>query len=151
MYENILVGTDGSDTARIAVDQAVELARLAGATLHVMHAFQPLTRTHVGSGSATNRPTINVDQVNDELASDARAICLDAAGAAEGLGVEVEIHAVPGDPADALVSAARSIGADLVVVGNRGMSGKKRFVLGSVPNKVSHHCNCSILIVDTTS
>jgi nucleotide-binding universal stress UspA family protein len=54
-----------------------------------------------------------------------------------------------GDPANALIDVAEAVGADLIVVGNRGMEGKKRFVLGSVPNKVSHHCPCSLLIVDT--
>jgi nucleotide-binding universal stress UspA family protein len=65
--------------------------------------------------------------------------------------VKVEIHAVPGEPADALIGVAKEVGADLLVVGNRGMSGARRFVLGSVPNKVSHHSPCNLLVVDTTS
>ena len=58
---------------------------------------------------------------------------------------------MPGDPADALIGAAQDIGADLIVVGSRGMSGMRRFILGSVPNRVSHHCPCSLLIVDTSA
>ena len=65
--------------------------------------------------------------------------------------VNVELHAVPGDAADALASVATEVGGDLIVVGNRGMSGMRRFLLGSVPSKVSHHCPCSLLIVDTTT
>ena len=83
MYTSIVVGTDGSDTAAIAVSQALELAKLGGATLHIVHAY-------------------------------------------------------------------RTVGADLVVVGNRGMTGVKRFVLGNVPNKISHDAPCSVLIVDTS-
>jgi hypothetical protein len=49
-----------------------------------------------------------------------------------------------------VTDVAQSVGADLVVVGNRGMTGVKRFVLGNVPNKISHHAPCSILIVDTS-
>jgi nucleotide-binding universal stress UspA family protein len=64
-------------------------------------------------------------------------------------GVSVEFHSSLGEPANALVELAEKLNADLLVVGNRGMSGMKRFVLGSVPNKVSHHCPCSVLIVDT--
>ena len=61
----------------------------------------------------------------------------------------IEMHSVPGEPADVLIGVAEEFGAGLVVVGNRGMSGARRFILGSVPNKVSHHCPCSLLIVDT--
>ena len=56
-----------------------------------------------------------------------------------------------GEAADALIGVAEETGADLIVVGNRGMSGARRFVLGSVPNTVSHHCPCILLIVDTTT
>jgi nucleotide-binding universal stress UspA family protein len=55
-----------------------------------------------------------------------------------------------GDPANALLETAERVGADLLVIGNKGMSGVRRFVLGSVPNKISHHCPCSLLIVHTT-
>ena len=55
-----------------------------------------------------------------------------------------------GDAADALIRVATNARADLIVVGNRGMAGARRFVLGSVPNKVSHHCPSSLLIVDTS-
>ena len=55
-----------------------------------------------------------------------------------------------GDPADAILDVAEERGADLIVVGNKGMTGAKRFLLGSVPNKVSHHAPCSVLIIRTT-
>jgi nucleotide-binding universal stress UspA family protein len=63
--------------------------------------------------------------------------------------VNCETHQLPGDAADALLDVAEQVGADLLVVGNRGMTGARRFVLGSVPNEVSHHSPCSLLIVDT--
>jgi nucleotide-binding universal stress UspA family protein len=150
MYNTIVVGTDGSDTADVAVERAVELAQLTGATLHIVHAYQALSKSHIGSTSASGGPRINVASVNAEIAAVADDVCAGPAGAAERAGVKFETHALPGDPADALVAAASDIGADLVVVGNRGMAGKRRHVLGSVPNKVSHHCPCSLLIVDTT-
>ncbi len=65
-------------------------------------------------------------------------------------GVEVEIHAREGDPADAILDVAEERNADLIVVGNKGMTGAKRFLLGSVPNKVSHHAPCSVLIIRTS-
>ena len=69
---------------------------------------------------------------------------------AAAAGVTVERHARQGDPADAILDVAEEIGADLIVVGNKGMTGAKRFLLGSVPNKVSHHAPCSVLIIRTT-
>ena len=95
----------------------------------------------------TTGPTIDVGQVNKEIAEHARALCLAAVGETDA---KVEVHGVPGEAADAIVDVAAALGADLLVVGNRGMSGKRRFILGSVPNKVSHHAPCDILIVDTT-
>ena len=65
-------------------------------------------------------------------------------------GVEVETHAREGDPADAILDVAEEKDADLIVVGNKGMTGAKRFLLGSVPNKVSHHAPCSVMIIRTT-
>ena len=62
---------------------------------------------------------------------------------------DVHTHAREGDPADAILDVAEEQGSDLIVVGNKGMSGAKRFLLGSVPNKVSHHAPCSVLIVRT--
>ena len=70
---------------------------------------------------------------------------------ARAAGVEdVETFARQGDAADAIVDVAEEQRSDLIVVGNKGMTGAKRFLLGSVPNKVSHHAPCSVLIVRTT-
>ena len=63
---------------------------------------------------------------------------------------EVETHARQGDAADAILDVAEERRSDLIIVGHRGTSGAKRFLLGSVPNKVSHHAPCSVLIVRTT-
>jgi nucleotide-binding universal stress UspA family protein len=74
----------------------------------------------------------------------------DASEAINEAGVKVETFAREGDPADAILDVAEEQGADLIVVGNKGMTGAKRFLLGSVPNKVSHHAPCSVLIIRTT-
>jgi nucleotide-binding universal stress UspA family protein len=84
-------------------------------------------------------PDVQVDSVLDE-----------AAGAMHARGVDTECHARKGDPADALLEVAEQERADMIVVGNKGMTGTKRFLLGSVPNKVSHHAPCSVLIIRTT-
>ncbi len=74
----------------------------------------------------------------------------EAADTVREAGVEVEAFARQGDPADAILDVAEETDADLIVVGNKGMTGAKRFLLGSVPNKVSHHAPCSVLIIRTT-
>ena len=62
----------------------------------------------------------------------------------------MQVRGSRGDPAKAIVRVAKEVGADVVVVGNKGMQGTKRFILGSVPNKVAHSAPCAVLIVKTT-
>ncbi|MFP5255588.1 MAG: universal stress protein [Acidimicrobiia bacterium] len=124
MYERILVGTDGSRTAAKAVERAVQVASSSGARLTIMTAARP------DRGEATVA-----------AARDAHA----------GSNVPIDTLVVDKDPVHALIDTARDGGYDLVVVGNKGMTGVGRFFhLGSVPNKVSHHLPCNLLIVKTT-
>ena len=151
MYKVIVVGTDGSESAAVALHHATVLAKLTDATLHVVHAHQPLSTSHAAMGATAGMMTANVGEVNAGIADSSGVICERAAEAVKRAGVRVETHSRPGDPADALIGVAEEVGADLLVVGNRGMTGVKRFFLGSVPNKVAHHAPCGLLIVDTTS
>ncbi len=150
MYETIVVGTDGSETAGVAVQHAATLAKSTGATLHIVHAFRPVLLSEAGMSAMSGGPTIDVVSVNEGIAENAADVCAKAASSAERSGLKVESHTSSGDPCDALITIAQDVGADLIVVGNRGMTGVKRFVLGSVPNKIAHHAPCSVLIVDTT-
>ena len=151
VYKVIVVGTDGSDTARVAVQTATTLASLTGATLHVVHAAKRKDPGVISFAATGGVSELAAADHNKEIAAESREICEEAAVEARRLGVDVKLHAVPGEPADALIEVAEAEGADLIVVGNRRMSGARRFVLGSVPNTVSHHCPCSLLIADTTS
>jgi nucleotide-binding universal stress UspA family protein len=147
LFGSLVVGTDGSETATEAVKQATELARSLEATVHVVSAYEPVPEGRLRE----ERQQIPEDlqwMVNPREDVDAT---LEAA--AKGLrdaGIGVEIHAREGDPADAILDVAEEQKADLIVVGNKGMTGAKRFLLGSVPNKVSHHAPCSVLIIRTT-
>ena len=149
MFDVIVVGTDGSDSAGVAVQRATEMAKLAGGALHIVSAYRPLALSGMALAAGAGSASIDVDLLNQGVAAEANELCEHAAAAARREGLTYEVHAVPGEPADALIAVAQNVGADVVVVGNRGMSGPRRFVLGSVPNKVSHHCPCSLLIVDT--
>ena len=149
MYEKIVVGTDGSPTAGVAVLHAANLAKATGATLHIVFAYRPMLSSEAALSATSGGPTIDVAGVNQGIAENAAAICERAAHGIDSVGAKVETHSVAGDPSDGLISVAQEINADLIVVGNRGMTSVKRFVLGSVPNKISHHAPCSVLIVDT--
>ncbi|HEY5013512.1 MAG TPA: universal stress protein [Acidimicrobiia bacterium] len=151
MYNAIVVGTDGSGTASIAVEEATKLAALTGSTLHVVHATHRRSPGVIAFAASGGMSELEAKEKNKEIVAESHRICETASALARGLGVPVQTHAAAGEAADALVAVAVEVGADLVVVGNRGMSGPRRFVLGSVPNTVSHHCPCSLLIVDTTS
>jgi nucleotide-binding universal stress UspA family protein len=148
MFSRIVVGTDGSDTAGEAVRQATELARLSGARLDIVSAYSPVPDQQVREEAREAPGDVQYEFTPRE---DVNLILDGATGDAKGAGVEdVQSHAREGDPADAILDVAEEIKADLIVVGNKGMTGARRFLLGSVPNKVSHHAPCSVIIVRTT-
>ena len=124
MFDKILVGTDGSKTAAKAVDRAVKVAATSGATLTIFSAA----------------PKAKGEEI------------VGAAAKAHASGsVEIDTMVVDTDPVSGLIEAADKGGYDLLVMGNKGMTGVTRFFrLGSVPNKVTHHLPCSLLIVKTT-
>jgi nucleotide-binding universal stress UspA family protein len=140
MFTTVVVGTDWSDTAEVAFVKALELTRQGGGRLHVVTASTqspaPASGRSAGaSGSRSHGPDFQADVVLERT--------LDRLGAND---VEVRQHMVTADPGDAIVAVAERVGADLIVVGNKGMH---RRVLGSTPNTVSHRAPCDVLIVQT--
>jgi nucleotide-binding universal stress UspA family protein len=141
VFKSIVVGTDGSDTAAQAVQQAVELASAVGAGIDLVSAYEPVPQYRL---AAERRQAPEDLQWTINPREDVDALLEAAAG------VPVEVFPRQGDPADAILDVAEERGSDLIVVGNKGMTGAKRFLLGSVPNKVSHHAPCSVMIIRTT-
>jgi nucleotide-binding universal stress UspA family protein len=146
MFGSIVVGTDGSDTAAQAVRQAIELARAVGARIELVSAYEPVSDARLREESIVVPEDLHWI-VNPR--EDVEATLEAAAREVRAAGVEVEVFACQGDPADAILDVAEERGSDLIVVGNKGMTGAKRFLLGSVPNKISHHAPCSVLIIRT--
>jgi nucleotide-binding universal stress UspA family protein len=146
MFKSIVVGTDGSDTASEAVRQAVELASAVGATIELVSAYEPVPAGRLRE-ERLQAPEDLQWTINPR--EDVDATLAAAADAVRAGGVEVNLYPRQGDPADAILDVAEEREADLIVVGNKGMTGAKRFLLGSVPNKVSHHAPCSVLIIRT--
>jgi nucleotide-binding universal stress UspA family protein len=137
VFRTIVVGTNWSDTADVAFAKALDLARTNRAALHVVTAHDPSPAPVVGGAAA---PAGGPDFQSD--------IALERA--LERLGgedVDVRQHGATSEPADAILETAREVGADLIVVGNKGMH---RRVLGSIPNSVSHRASCDVLIVQTS-
>jgi nucleotide-binding universal stress UspA family protein len=147
VFTRIVVGTDGSETAAEAVRQAVDLARLAGATLSIVSAFAPVPQRRV-QGEQSGAPADVQYEIGPR--EDVNLVLDAAAAAARKEGIEVQTHPVEGDPAEAILQVAEETKADLIVVGNKGMTGARRFLLGSVPNNISHHAPCSVMVVRTT-
>lgn len=121
MYQKIIVGVDGSPTSMKAAQKAVEIGQAVGAKV---------TLISVGEHGRQN-----VSDASDRF---------------DGMEVEIDTVVDTGDPADVILETAEDGGYDLIVVGNRGMTGVQRFLLGSVPSKISHHSPCDVLIIHTT-
>jgi nucleotide-binding universal stress UspA family protein len=143
MFQRAVVGTDGSPTASEALKAAAELCALCGAELHIVSGYNATTNLHVaGAGSHVETWAVrSTDAVE--------GILRDATDMVRTHKLTVSTHHEEGDPAKALVSVANEVGADLIVVGNRGMRGVRR-LLGSVPNDVAHKAPCAVLIIQTT-
>lgn len=147
-YEVIVVGTDGSPTAGVALEHAIAVAKGTGAQLHVVFALderKALDFAHVVEASGESA---DVAAFNAGMRNQSKEICDAAVAAAAAEGVQCYAQARPGEAAEVLMQAAAELNADLLVVGNRGMTGMRR-MLGSVPNTISHHAPCSVLIVHT--
>lgn len=142
MYSTIVVGTDGSSTSQVAVSRAGQLASLCGGHVHLVHGCGSAV---AGGGAMMAVPIVMTDDTVSELEAelDKQAEPLRAQG------VDVTVHVETQSGPEAVLGYAETVGADLIVVGNQGMTGKRRFILGSVPNAVSHHAHCSVLIVRT--
>jgi nucleotide-binding universal stress UspA family protein len=139
MFQTIVVGSDDSNTARQAVVAAADIARMAGGRLVSVTAFDPKS-VRVQDLPPDLRLSTTVHPADLLLRS--------LAEIGRERGVPVSVEAVTGSPAEGVVKVAEQVGADLIVVGNKGMKGTRR-VLGSVPNSIAHAAPCSVLIVDT--
>jgi nucleotide-binding universal stress UspA family protein len=142
MFKTVAVGTDGSDTAGKAVTAALELAERYGASLVVLSAFSGDARAAAGPRLS---PSAHPEWASN-AAEQAERILAFAEESATERGIECSTAMAEGDPGDVLVDLAARHGADVLVVGNKGM---ERRVLGSVPNTVTHKASCSVLVVKT--
>jgi nucleotide-binding universal stress UspA family protein len=144
MFKRMVVGTDGSETADQAVRQACELARIMKAALHVVTAY----RAGVSGMAERAGAALVAGGAEDALRQENAEQVVRQAALRWARDLPVQTHALPGDAADVIVGVAGLVGADLVVVGSKGMQGPRR-ILGSVPNSVCHSAPCAVLVVKT--
>ena len=138
----IVVGTDGSETAAVAVRTATELAKTFGQPLHVVCAQHLRT----GADGLALSAGMSVPAMDDRWV---HGVLDDAAALIRQSSVEAITHPMVGNPAEAILDVADDVNADLIVVGNRGIGSKSRFILGNVPSRVVHHATCSTYVVNT--
>lgn len=162
-YRSILVGTDGSPTAMRAVDMASSLAARLGIDPTIVCAYQPPTEQELkamkadpsdpvaqwGAGK-TSRETPDEFRWRIADATKAKDILERASEHASKQGVSADVRAVEGHAAETLISIAEKEDMDLIAVGSVGMSGAKRFMLGNVPHRISHHAPTDLLILHTS-
>jgi predicted unusual protein kinase regulating ubiquinone biosynthesis (AarF/ABC1/UbiB family)/nucleotide-binding universal stress UspA family protein len=135
----VMVGTDRSETATRAVEWAASFAERFGAELHVVQVIVPEhpADTEHGAAEATR-----AHSAADELQRYATQLA----------GARGEAHVViDDDPAMAIVRSSEEQAVDVLIVGNAGMAGRKEFLLGNVPNRISHNARCTVIIVNTTN
>jgi nucleotide-binding universal stress UspA family protein len=138
----IVVGTDGSATAAHAVATATSLASTFGQPLHIVSAYKPQPARRQGVPAELSDSVTPLSWVESVLA--------DAESRAKIAGLDVTTHAKVGNAADAILQVAEEQNADVIVIGNRGIDSKSRFVLGNVPSRVVHHATCSTFVVNTS-
>lgn len=149
MFASIVVATDGSATAAEAVRRATALAAVHSSDLHIVRAY----RSSIAPAVAMGRDPASLPAPSDaeELAvrDDVERMLEQLRAELTRTGIKVTTHAVGYDPVTAILDVAKAVGAELIVVGNKGMRGPKR-VLGSVPDILAHNAGCDVLIVNTT-
>jgi len=162
-FRKILVGTDGSPTAMRAVDMAAELAKALEAALSIVCVYEPPSEQELEQLRADPADPVaqwNVGRVvrgvPEEFkwkiagATEAEDVLERSAERASKFGVDAQVEAIRGNPAEELIAYAERGKFDLIAVGSVGMSGAKRFMLGNVPHRISHHAPTDVLILRTS-
>jgi nucleotide-binding universal stress UspA family protein len=143
MFSRILVAVDGSPFAERALAHAVDLSKKYNAKLIIVHIVLRRFYAVTPSEAGVLATTVFVK----EMESEGKKIIQKSEEGAKAAGAEYESRLVQGVPADEIVKIAQAEKVDLIVIGSRGLTEVRAFLLGSVSDKVSHHSTCPILIV----
>jgi nucleotide-binding universal stress UspA family protein len=151
-YKKIVVGADGSPSSVEAVRRAAELGKASSADVLIVFVFERPNQSMIESiwesGQAERGPALP-DELQWKVTPGGTAdlVLQEAQSIASSAGVKAETRGVEGHVEDTLLNVAEEEGADLLVVGGRGHSTPSRFGLGAVPDRVSHHAPCDLMII----
>jgi nucleotide-binding universal stress UspA family protein len=158
MFHKILAAVDTSKVNRHVLDRAVELAKLTGAQLNIVHVLSPeeegcpnttgYLKTYYSSPEASDKEEVHSQKLWEEFSQKCLQMVQSQADEAQVAGVKAECCQLPGSPGRTICEVARTWGADLIVIGRRGhLSKVEEFLLGSASNYVLHHASCMVMVV----
>jgi len=142
LIDKILVPVDGSPHAKKALEHAITQAKMSGSSITIMYVVH--TRVYAAAqeaGFVTIAPLIH------DLEEHGKRILQEAQATGQAAGIDTNTFLVHGLPADEIVKKAETEKYDMIVIGSRGRTAAKSFLLGSVSNRVSHQAKCPVLIV----
>ena len=147
-YQTVVVGTDGSDSSFRAVDRAAEIAADAGATLVIASAYHPARQEDIAALQDRLGDDVAYQVVGSTPAEEAVRTARERATKAGATKIDTVV--VDGEPVPTLAKVVHERGADLLVVGNRGLNTLAGRILGSVPSEAARKAGVDVLIVHTT-
>lgn len=142
MFKKILIPTDGSEFGKDALDQGIDLARLAGGEVTILFALENPYEPFQAYGA---QPPEYFDKLMVDFKSEAHKALERASAQAAAKGVVVHPQIVEDHPVPAILRAAQE--HDLVVMATHGRKGIDRVMMGSVTDKVLHNCSTPVLVV----
>ena len=147
-YQTVVVGTDGSDSSYLAVDRAAKIAADAGATLVIACAYHPARQDDVNRAIDELGEDVSYQVVGSSPAEE--SVRAAAERAKKQGATKIDTVVVDGEPVPTLTKVVTERGADLLVVGNRGLNTLAGRILGSVPSEAARKSKVDVLIVHTT-
>lgn len=144
MFVNILVAIDGSTYAAKALDYAIEISERYDSKITLVHVVPTINGISAKLGSSK---TMNLEDVEASLEDAGNEILEEGERTVKLAKIQAKTMLKHGDAADKIIEAAEETKADLIVVGERGLSAVSRFPLGSIAVKVSQHAKCPVLII----
>ncbi len=142
--DTIVVGYDGSSHARRALEASISLVPPSG-TVHVVVAYHAPSASDL---AAIMRALPDEYKTGLDLMATPRAHLRDAMGLLDARGVKAEAHFIEARPSEAILDTADEVGADLVIVGSRGLGRATRVLRGSVSTRIANHAKTSYLVVN---
>lgn len=140
MFTNVLVPVDGSDNSYRALDAALLLSQKLGSNITVVNVMEQVPITHIESEKLLSELLEAYRKENQEILSKCSKI-------ASEKGISIKTLLLQGNPASVILDYCKKENFDLVIMGSRGLGKFKQLILGSVSNKIVHHCQCAVLLI----